>query len=235
MGEGSLWKDILDFARFVYTGIKSDSTQDFYDSFGTHYEEFFSVQREYAADLRSILEDYLTEHNLLVATLLECGCGTGVYSAELENICDELYGIDFSQTQLEECAEKDLQIALTKGNVLSLPFPDESFDCVTSLGMLRHLPGEMMEQYFEEAYRVLKPGGVYFSEPIPQDLINISNHPMLKRFSKPYNAFMEWRGLDEHLGSADSLAEIMQDAGFTVEERTKTKEYTYDVLIARKP
>lgn len=48
--------------------------------------------------------------------------------------------------------------ALIMGDSSKLPFPDESFDTVTFLACLNHIP--YREAVLGEAYRLLRPGGV---------------------------------------------------------------------------
>ena len=218
----------------LWTGITSRSTQDFYNRFSNRYEDFFQTQPRYAADACDILRSYLAYHNLRFGTALECGCGTGVYTAELESICDELHCLDFSCGQLSLFSEKGFRSPAVQGNVLSLPYADESFDLVTSLGMMRHLPGEMMDAYVREAYRVLRPGGILYCEPCPLSPASLPNHRMGKLLTDAYNAFMAWRGLDEHLGMMAGLRETLESAGYEVELREERQTYEYAVMMARK-
>jgi SAM-dependent methyltransferase len=45
------------------------------------------------------------------------------------------------------------------GKETALPFPDGSFDCVTSLAFLEHLDPEALPGLLSEMHRVLKPSG----------------------------------------------------------------------------
>jgi len=237
MEDSSALSGLGELVKVLWDGITSGSTEEFYDRFSAAYDHFFSVQKTYAADTAAILMDYLGERNLPAERVLEAGCGTGVYTAELEKLCGSLFGLDFSEGQLSQARTKGLSAALTRGDVTALPYSGESFDIVTSLGMLRHLPGKMMEQYFSEAHRVLRPGGVLFSEPMPSDWHTLSNPPFGRLLKRAYNAFMAWRGLDEHL-SEDRAADIegaMLAAGFLVERVTARKSHAYDVVVGRKP
>jgi len=193
-------KFTIEFARILWHGVRATSTKDFYDSYSGYYDEFFGLQETYAKDTYMILEEYMREHDITFSAALEAGCGTGMYSEVLESLCDGLYGIDLSTGQLSQAQEKSLDIMLTQGNVLTLPFQEGQFNLVTSLSMVRHLPEDMLGDYLVEAYRVLSPGGICLAEPVPLDLFTISNPPPVgKTLKKVYNAFMRWRGLDEHL------------------------------------
>lgn len=227
----------FEFARILWHGLTAGSTEEFYDTFSPYYERFFGGQKEYARHSREILEANLAGKRL--DAVLECGCGTGVYSAELEELCDKLHGIDFSAGQLSEALERNLEMSLTRGNVLSLPYASGSFDLVTSLGMVRHLPGEMLYGYLGEAYRVLKPKGIFMFEPIPLAMHTLSNPNLGRLFCEAYNIFMKLRGLDEHIGRSDSLSDALSAAGFSVEQikvsDSETGAAVYDVFIGRKP
>lgn len=225
----------FEFGRILWHGLRAGSTEEFYDTFSPYYERFFGEQGRYADDAAAILWDYVTENGITLDSVLECGCGTGVYSAELQEVCDRLHGIDFSAGQLSEARERNLEVSLTRGNVLSLPYASGSFDLVTSLGMVRHLPGDMLDDYLEEAYRVLRPGGIFMFEPIPLAMHTLSNPNLGRLFCKAYNVFMKWRGLDEHIGGSARAADAMREAGFEVEEFASRQSTSYKVILGRKP
>lgn len=238
---GKCIKRAFEFGRILRHGLSAKSTEEFYDTFSPYYERFFGGQGRYADDAVAILGDYQRENNISLNSVLETGCGTGIYSEKLEKLCDELHGIDFSEGQLSHAQEKSLGIMLTRGNVLALPYPHGRFDLVTSLGMVRHLPKEMLDDYFKEAYRVLRPGGLFMFEPLFENLADVLP-PHLKvverawSMSAPlYNAFMKWRGLDEHIGSSTRVPDALRKAGFAVEEFTSRQSATYRVILGRKP
>ena len=49
---------------------------------------------------------------------------------------------------------------LIQGDIVHLPFADDSIDAVLSLHTIYHVPSEEQPQAFREVHRVLKPGGV---------------------------------------------------------------------------
>jgi len=62
-------------------------------------------------------------------------------------------------TARKKAQRKGLQIDFQSGVIEDLPYPDASFDAVTSSLMMHHLPDHLQVQGLAEIYRVLKPGG----------------------------------------------------------------------------
>lgn len=93
--------------------------------------------------------------------VLEIGCGVGWESiAWAENGMD-IHSIDLSPAALD-LAKKNFEHNNLKGdlrlaNAEELPFEDNSFDIVTSLGVLHQT--ESTERAVSQVHRVLKPGG----------------------------------------------------------------------------
>ena len=93
--------------------------------------------------------------------VLEIGCGVGWESIAWAQNGMDIHSIDLSPAAIE-LAQKNfehnhLKGDLRLGNAEDLPFEDESFDIVTSLGVLHQT--ESTERAVSEVYRVLKPGG----------------------------------------------------------------------------
>jgi SAM-dependent methyltransferase len=68
-------------------------------------------------------------------------------------------GIAFANEKVKELDMED-KVQFVVGNVLSIPFPDESFDFVFSNGVIHH--SVSTEKGLEEVSRVLKEGGSTF-------------------------------------------------------------------------
>lgn len=96
--------------------------------------------------------------------VLDLGCGNGRFFDFLQTNCDLYYtGLDQSP-QLLTIARKrygeSKHCAWVEGNLLHLPFPDSSFDAVTAIASLYHIPSSAFRQRaLNEIARVLKPGG----------------------------------------------------------------------------
>lgn len=87
--------------------------------------------------------------------ILDIGCGTGATMGFLERY-GQVTGIDVSLKAIRYCQVQDRsRLCLADG--ASLPFADRSFDLVTALDLLEHLPQEA--RGLQEIWRVLKNGG----------------------------------------------------------------------------
>jgi ubiquinone/menaquinone biosynthesis C-methylase UbiE len=98
--------------------------------------------------------------------LLDAGCGTGtlaVKAARLLRGSVEVAGLDPAPRQIARARSKarrsGVHIDFRQGVIEDIPFPDGSFDVVTSTLMMHHLPIELKRQGLGEIHRVLKPGG----------------------------------------------------------------------------
>jgi ubiquinone/menaquinone biosynthesis C-methylase UbiE len=93
--------------------------------------------------------------------LLEVGCGWGCDLILFAKNGANVTGLDLSASAIELAkkyfALRHISADLRVGNAECLPFPDEEFDVVVSLGVLHHTPDT--ERALNEVYRVLKPGG----------------------------------------------------------------------------
>lgn len=89
--------------------------------------------------------------------ILDAGCGVGGNGLFLRRY-GEVIGLDLSPEAVRLAAER-LPGRIVQGSVLALPFPDASFDLLTSFDVLYHrgVPDEAAA--LAEARRVLCPGG----------------------------------------------------------------------------
>ncbi len=96
--------------------------------------------------------------------VLELGAGTGFFTISLalgRCIEGELHCSDISEGMLAVCkangAEHGLDLTTRQGDAEDLPYPDDHFDLVIGHAFIHHLP--VPGRAFQEAFRVLKPGG----------------------------------------------------------------------------
>jgi ubiquinone/menaquinone biosynthesis C-methylase UbiE len=92
--------------------------------------------------------------------VLEVGCGTGRWLAELARTGADVAGIDPSEEMLLR-ASTAVRGDLRRGVAEALPWPEASFDVTLFVNSLHHV-GEP-EVALREAFRVLRPGGTLLS------------------------------------------------------------------------
>lgn len=92
---------------------------------------------------------------------LDVGTGTGDFLPELAAwMRDGLaVGVDFTLPMMRAGLPKlDAHSAFVGGDALRLPFPDQSFDAITTGFVMRNVAN--IGQAFAEMYRVARPGGI---------------------------------------------------------------------------
>ncbi|OPX88071.1 MAG: Demethylmenaquinone methyltransferase [Pelotomaculum sp. PtaB.Bin104] len=97
---------------------------------------------------------------------LDVCCGTGMLALEQAKVVGpggHVTGLDFCENMLAK-AKLNIRrtpyqqvIELVQGNAVSLPFPDNTFDCATIGFALRNVPD--IRKTIDEMRRVVKPGG----------------------------------------------------------------------------
>jgi len=99
--------------------------------------------------------------------LLDIGCGTGTFLAVMADKVGFVAGVEYNDGMIEQARARlryDKE-QLLQGSADSLPFPDAAFDVCTMNQVAHHFPKDNKFAFclrsFQEAYRVLKPGGVF--------------------------------------------------------------------------
>jgi ubiquinone/menaquinone biosynthesis C-methylase UbiE len=103
--------------------------------------------------------------NISRTSMLDIGCGSGFIFSLIQDEFEKLYGIDITQAMLERVDTSSGKINLQIAQAENLPFAQNMFDLVTGYSVLDHF--EDFVVIFEQAYRVLKPGGVLYFDLIP--------------------------------------------------------------------
>ena len=92
---------------------------------------------------------------------LDLACGTGDIAFAIERRGAHVVGLDVTPRMLQLARMKHDAVPFVAGDMLALPFPDRSFDVVTTGYGLRNVPD--LAVAIAEAHRVLKPGGTFVS------------------------------------------------------------------------
>jgi len=89
--------------------------------------------------------------------VLDACCGTGDLAIASARIGGRVTGLDFSEPMLERARRKAPQLEWMRGDVLSLPFDDATFDAATVGFGVRNV--EDIDRALRELRRVLRPAG----------------------------------------------------------------------------
>ncbi len=157
--------------EYVLTATKNEARAgSYYDKIAAFYDLTFKLN-----GYGRSLDQYFDNNPLPVsrgAKILDAGCGTGLLTlALLRNLHFpvDITALDLSTTSISaarkavaEAPGRRQDVTFTEGNLLSLPFTDNSLDLVVTSGALEYVPlGEGMN----ELARVLSPGGYLLHIP----------------------------------------------------------------------
>jgi demethylmenaquinone methyltransferase/2-methoxy-6-polyprenyl-1,4-benzoquinol methylase len=90
-------------------------------------------------------------------SVLDACCGTGDLAIACARAGGRVTGLDFSEGMLERARRKAPELEWVGGDLLSLPFPDDSFDAATVGFGVRNV--EDLAEAISELRRVLRPSG----------------------------------------------------------------------------
>lgn len=159
--------------------------------------------------------------------ILDAGCGGGANLARWMDRCPgaKLTGLDFSPISVEESRRFNAEdiaagrCSVVQGDVMQMPFADNSFDCVSAFETVYFWPD--IARAFAEVKRVLKPGGTFFicneSDALDQRAIDACK---LIRGMKLYKA--------------EELQEFLEQAGFSEIALFRQPDTHYLAAIAKK-
>jgi ubiquinone/menaquinone biosynthesis C-methylase UbiE len=166
-------------------------------------------------------------------TLLDVGCGTGGVTIPAKiRVGDtgSVAGIDPAPEMIAVARRKakraGVEIDFRVGVIESLPFPDGTFDVVTSSLMMHHLPEHLQVKGLAETWRVLKPGG--------RILIADMRRPGGSSFKRFFTTLVLQHGHGVQFGIED-LPKLMREAGFEKVEQPDARFLTIGFVRARKP
>ncbi len=155
--------------------------------------------------------------------VLDVGAGTGRLSLPLANRGASVTALDVSRKMLELLKKKNSKIITVVGDAESLPFKNETFDIVAAAFLIVHLKDP--KRFFDEAYRVLKDGGI-----LAVTNINQKDPPQVK--TKQGKIIIE-----SFYHRPEKIIEILESLAFSIEENVFVKEkevWVNQIVVARK-
>jgi SAM-dependent methyltransferase len=107
--------------------------------------------------------DILTDEIINSKTyVLDVGCGTGRWTKYLAPKVGFIEAVDPSDAifAADKLLDKIENVRLSKASIETLPFADETFDFVMSIGVLHHIPNT--KQALNDCVKKVKKGGYFF-------------------------------------------------------------------------
>jgi ubiquinone/menaquinone biosynthesis C-methylase UbiE len=164
--------------------------------------------------------------------ILDLGCGTGRFIYQLHRALPRalLYGLDLSPDYLKQ-AQVVLSgvksISLVQENAESLSFKDQSFDAVTSVFLFHELPGDARRNVMREAFRVLRPGGIF----VILDSAQLSESKELEFFLEGFPTLYHEPYFKGYV--RDDLGAALRELGFSVQKAEP--HFVSKLVVAVKP
>ncbi len=150
-----------------------------------------------------------------VESILDAGCGNGMFCNHVSRNrpTEQVVGLDRSKAALKYVATRKVQASITE-----LPFEAKSFDCVTSLEVLEHLPLDVFERAKSELSRV---AAKYIIVSVPNDQQlgeNLTQCPACRSRFDP----------DLHMRSfhAEIMKTLFSEHGFTCRQVNELGPFT---------
>ncbi len=142
-----------------------------------------------------------------VRSLLDAGCGNGIFLNTLAQRRPhlEMHGIDRSEDALQY-----VKVPRSIGDVTDIRIPDRTYDCVSCLEVIEHIPYPYYKKALSELARVGKKY-LLISVPYNEDLLDDSNQcPACK---SRFNANLHFRSYD-----VETFINSFREFGYTCYE-----------------
>jgi ubiquinone/menaquinone biosynthesis C-methylase UbiE len=154
------WVDDEDVRKMIGTSGSEPACpitqREIWDEFSSVYSDCLSTHPD--QDLADLELDYILDR--VQGKTLNVGCGIGHETWTCQLKTGEAEGLDFSEKMVKVAKRRFPDCTFTLGDVLDLPYPDNSFDTVTTRRTLINLlKAEEQKRAIDEIKRVTKNGG----------------------------------------------------------------------------
>lgn len=201
-----------------------------YDVIASFYRTFI---------IRPALNHFIKKYFPAKSTILHAGCGSGRVDTQISKIFN-IIGMDISANALEINRKVNKnRCQLVKGDIFSIPFPQNSMDGIYNLGVMEHFSHKDIQKILKEFHRVLKEDGkvVIFWPPefgSSVTLLKVVKYVLENVFGRKDVKIHP----DEisRIQSKEEAVNIFQEANFEVLEYYFGPRdfFTHSIIIARK-
>ena len=143
-------------------GVKLPPDYLIYESFQLDYQKYFTDSEDTARWLADLLKKHI---ELDGVKILDWGCGPGRVIRHLHKFTGpecEFYGTDYNADTIAWCAENLPGIHFNQNKLEArLPYENQYFDIIYGISVFTHLSEKMHFAWFNELFRVMKPGGIF--------------------------------------------------------------------------
>jgi SAM-dependent methyltransferase len=164
----------------------------------------------------------------------DIGCGPGRVTAHLHALGVPVFGVDLSPEMVAVSRRNHPELRFEVGSMTGLDLADGSLGGIVAWYSTVHTPPEDLPEVFAEFHRLLAPGGLLLTAFKAGDKRGHLSH-----------AYGHDLSLDVYWVSPDRVAELLADAGLTVDarlvrepderERPRQGQGQQAYLLARKP
>ncbi len=135
--------------------IARNVKERYYDTIADSFDDIMNAY-DMRRRLEVVFDELLADVDLRGKSLLDAGCGTGRFSASAVQRGANVTSIDIGPSLLKRVARR-CAARPACGDIMQLPFADETFDVVISSECIEHTPDPRRAVY--ELVRVCRVGG----------------------------------------------------------------------------
>lgn len=148
--------------------------------------------------------------------ILDLGCGTGILTEQLAELCNKVIGVDSSQSMIDKAKEQFGNIEFMVCDALALPFENE-FDVVFSNAVFHWISDH--DALLKNIHKVLKPQGLLVCEfGANGNIATIEN-----AFAKACNSLGYVYEPKFNFPVAEDFGKLLENNGFVID-----RIYDYD-------
>ena len=178
---------------------------------------------------------------------LDLGCGLGRHTIQFAKAGFNTFGFDLSKTSIERTKEyakrAQVEVDLRVGDMLNLPYADDSFDCIYCRNVISHTDTAGMKKNIAELKRVLRKDGECYltlgskqAWGFRQDWPVIDDNTKIRVEDGPENGIPHFYAdydLIVDLFKDFEIIKVFQVEEYITKERTATSSFHYHVLIRK--